>query len=299
MDFNKEYNKKLELINNSLVKYLPELDNHIKILLESMKYSVLSGGKRLRPIMLLASCELCDGNIYDALPFACSIEYIHNYSLIHDDLPAMDNDDYRRGKLTNHKVYGEGMAILAGDALLNHSFEIMINDILNSLNDYDKTKLKIKAFNEIALASGFKGIIGGQVADIISEGKKVSKETLDFIHKHKTGALFLAAIRAGAILSNASNDILEDLSTFAKNIGLAFQIVDDILDICGDEKLIGKKTKSDIINKKATYPLLWGLDNSYKKVTQLHNECIEILMNYKDKSDFFIHLSNYLLNRSY
>lgn len=202
-----------------------------------MNYSLKAGGKRLRPILTLEACKLVGGNEKDAYPFAVAIEMIHTYSLIHDDLPALDNDDLRRGRKTNHKVYGEAMAILAGDGLLNYAYEIMLRESLSK----GEPEKYLKAINEIAKASGIYGMIGGQVVDIESEGKSIDMEKLDFIHMNKTAAIIIGCMRAGAIIGGASEEELENVTKYAKNIGLSFQIVDDILDIVGDEAKLGKK----------------------------------------------------------
>ncbi|QXM06027.1 polyprenyl synthetase family protein [Crassaminicella indica] len=296
MDLKLELQKKADLIEDSLEKYLPKENSPQKHIFDAMRYSIFAGGKRLRPILMLAACDFVGGNIDDVLPFACAIEMIHTYSLIHDDLPAMDNDDYRRGKPTNHKVYGEGIAILAGDALLNYAFELMIRAISKNHKNLER---KVLAMKEIAEASGIYGMIAGQVVDLLSENKKIDGTKLDFIHNHKTAALIIAPIRAGAILSGASKEELEALTVFAKNIGLGFQIRDDILDIIGDEKKLGKKVGSDTENQKSTYPSVYGLDASKKKVDELFNKSVKAIEHFGSRSEFFIQLSNYLVKREY
>ncbi|QZY56954.1 polyprenyl synthetase family protein [Crassaminicella profunda] len=296
MDLKLELQKKAELVENAMEEYLPKGDHPQNLIFDAMRYSVFAGGKRLRPILMMAACEFVGGNVKKVLPFACAIEMIHTYSLIHDDLPAMDNDDYRRGKPTNHKVYGDGIAVLAGDALLNYAFELMIKATLENNEHLER---KVLAMKEIANASGIHGMIGGQVVDLLSENKKIDKATLDFIHNNKTAALIIAPIRAGAILGGASDEELEALTTFAKNIGLGFQIRDDILDIIGDEKKLGKKVGSDVDNQKSTYPSLYGLDVSKKKVNELFNESVKAIDHFGNKSKFFIQLSDYLVGREY
>ncbi|WZL71436.1 polyprenyl synthetase family protein [Clostridiaceae bacterium 35-E11] len=296
MNLKMELHKKIEITDKALDRYLPQGEHPQKMVFDSMRYSVFAGGKRLRPILMLAASEFVEGNIEDVLPFACAIEMIHTYSLIHDDLPSMDNDDYRRGKLTNHKVYGDAIAILAGDGLLNYAFELMLQAIIE--NDTHHMR-KILAMKEIAIAAGTYGMIGGQVVDLLSENKKIDEDTLDFIHNHKTAALIIASIRAGAILGGATDSELKALTEFAKNIGLSFQITDDILDIIGDEKKLGKKIGSDIESHKSTYPSIHGLDTSIQRVKELFEQGVHAIDHFGDKADFLIRLADYLVKREY
>jgi geranylgeranyl diphosphate synthase type II len=232
---------------------------------ESMRYSLMAGGKRLRPILCLATCELLGGTERMAMPTACALEMIHTMSLIHDDLPAMDNDDYRRGKLTNHKVYGEDIAILAGDGLLTYAFEFVARET----RDVPPQRV-LDAIARLARAVGAAGLVGGQVVDLESEGSPdVSEQTLTYIHTHKTGALLEACVVCGAILAGASEDEVERLSRYAQNIGLAFQIVDDILDITATQEELGKTAGKDLRANKATYPSLWGLEESRRQAQRL------------------------------
>lgn len=230
-----------------------------KSIINGAKYSVFSGGKRIRPALLIASCEAVGGNTEKSLNAACAIELIHTYSLIHDDLPAMDDDDLRRGKATLHKVIGEGNAILVGDALLTLAFEILATDNLLS------ARKKIQLIAELGKASGMAGMIGGQAMDIASEGKKINLKTLQYIHSHKTGALITASCRMGAIIGNANKKAFNFISEYGKNIGLAFQITDDILNVIGDKSRTGKAVGSDDRRKKATYPSLFGVEKSIIK----------------------------------
>lgn len=299
MDFLNTYGHKKEIIEKNLYKYLPDSDKKSQTLLDSMNYSLQAGGKRLRPVLLMASCEFCGGNPNDAIPFACAVEMIHTYSLIHDDLPAMDDDDYRRGKLSNHKVFGEAAAILAGDGLLNTAMEIICSEVYKTVEDVQDTKRKILAAKEIFSASGCNGMIGGQIADIESEGKVFSEDMLDFIHTKKTAALLIASVKAGALLGSADDDTLADLVVFAKNMGLAFQIIDDILDICGNQELLGKSTGSDEKLNKLTYPSLYGIEESKNQVKTLNNHSLKILDKYREKSDFFKNLLIHLADRSF
>ncbi|MBD1924265.1 polyprenyl synthetase family protein [Microcoleus sp. FACHB-831] len=232
---------------------------------EAMRYSLLAGGKRLRPILCLASCTLMGGSVEMAMPTACALEMIHTMSLIHDDLPAMDNDDYRRGKPTNHKVYGEDIAILAGDGLLSYAFEFIATQTQNV-----PAERVLQVIARLGRAVGAAGLVGGQVVDLESEGKPdISLETLNFIHTHKTGALLEACVVCGGVLAGSSESDLQRLSRYAENIGLAFQIVDDILDITATAEELGKTAGKDLQAQKATFPSLWGLEESRRQAQQL------------------------------
>jgi geranylgeranyl diphosphate synthase, type II len=260
---------------------------------ESMRYSLLAGGKRLRPILCLASCEAIGGNPDVAIPMACALEMIHTMSLIHDDLPAMDNDDYRRGKLTNHKVYGEDIAILAGDGLLAYAFEYIATHTQGVSADR-----VLKAIANLARAVGAEGLVGGQVVDLESEGKAdISIETLIYIHNHKTGALFQSSVVCGAILAGATGAEIEKLSKFAQNIGLAFQIIDDILDITATQAELGKTAGKDLEAQKATYPKLWGLEESRRQADKLVAEAKTILAEFGDRARPLQALADYITDR--
>ncbi|MEH2117465.1 geranylgeranyl diphosphate synthase CrtE [Nostoc sp.] len=233
---------------------------------EAMRYSLLAGGKRVRPILCLATCEMMGGTIEMAMPTACAVEMIHTMSLIHDDLPAMDNDDYRRGKLTNHKVYGEDVAILAGDGLLALAFEFVAMQTPQSV----KRELVLQVIARLGRALGAGGLVGGQVVDLESEGKSdISLETLNFIHKHKTAALLEACVVCGGIITEPSPEDVQRLTRYAQNIGLAFQIIDDILDITATQEQLGKTAGKDQKAKKVTYPSIWGLEESRSKAQEL------------------------------
>ncbi|MBW4520166.1 MAG: polyprenyl synthetase family protein [Scytolyngbya sp. HA4215-MV1] len=232
---------------------------------ESMRYSLMAGGKRLRPILCLAACELAGGTSDIAMPTACALEMVHTMSLIHDDLPAMDNDDYRRGKLTNHKVYGEDIAILAGDGLLAYAFEYIVTCTHNVL---PKNLLEVVA--RLGRAVGAAGLVGGQVVDLESEGKTdVALETLNFIHTHKTAALLEASVVCGAVLADAPEADRQRLVRYSQDIGLAFQIVDDVLDITATQEALGKTVGKDLQAKKVTYPSIWGIEESKRQARQL------------------------------
>lgn len=231
----------------------------------AMRYSLLAGGKRLRPILCLATCELAGGTVDMALPTACALEMVHTMSLIHDDLPAMDNDDYRRGKLTNHKVYGEDIAILAGDGLLAYAFEF----IATQTHTVAPERV-LRVIARLGRAVGAAGLVGGQVLDLESEGKPdISLDTLKFIHRHKTGALLEVSVVSGGILAGASEEDLTRFSVYAQDIGLAFQIIDDVLDITATQEELGKTVGKDVQAQKATYPSLWGIDESKRQAQQL------------------------------
>ena len=286
-----------KIIDEHLLDFIPNIDNKSITLYEAMKYSLAAGGKRLRPVLLLAACEFAGGDINEAIPYACAMEYIHTYSLIHDDLPAMDNDDLRRGLPTNHKVYGEAMAILAGDGLLTTAFEAINKDMMLYFDEPEKMVKRIKAAYEIAKGAGCRGMVAGQVADIENENKACSVEMLDYIHINKTAALIIAAIRAGAQLGGANTKMLNDLTIYAENLGLAFQIADDILDVIGSEEEMGKKAGSDSANEKSTYPALYGLEASKEKLMELTDTAINALADYYDNAEFFVKLAQDLAVR--
>ncbi|NJO42568.1 MAG: polyprenyl synthetase family protein [Cyanobacteria bacterium CRU_2_1] len=232
---------------------------------DAMRYSLMAGGKRLRPILCLATCELMGEAIDLAMPTGCALEMIHTMSLIHDDLPAMDNDDYRRGKLTNHKVYGDDIAILAGDGLLAYAFEFIATQTRNVPADR-----VVQVIARIGRAVGAAGLVGGQVVDLESEGNPdVTLDTLNFIHRHKTGALLEVCVLSGAILAGASDTDIQRLSIYAQNIGLAFQIIDDVLDITATQEQLGKTAGKDLQAQKATYPSFWGVEESKRQASQL------------------------------
>ncbi|QAT42846.1 polyprenyl synthetase family protein [Aminipila luticellarii] len=275
------------LIDEHILDFLPEIDHKSITLYDAMKYSLTAGGKRLRPILLLASCEFVGGDIGTAIPYACAMEYIHTYSLIHDDLPAMDDDELRRGLPTNHMVYGEAMAILAGDGLLTSAFEAMNKDMLLYLDDSVKLKRRIRAIYEISKGAGCRGMVAGQVADMEAENKQCSKEMLDYIHFNKTAALIAASVRAGAYLGGATEKQLRDLTGYAENLGLAFQIADDILDVCGDEQEMGKKAGNDEKKHKATYPCLYSLEECKAYLKDLTETAMSFLECYYDEAEFF------------
>ena len=294
---NIDFNKYKDLVELHILDFLPEVDHKSITVYEAMKYSLSTGGKRLRPSLLLASCEFAGGDIKNAIPYACAVEYIHTYSLIHDDLPAMDNDDFRRGLPTSHKVYGEAIAILAGDGLLTSAFEAMNKDMLLYFDNDFKLKSRVKASYELAKGAGCRGMVAGQIADIEAENKQCSKEMLDYININKTAALIIASIRAGAHLGGANKKMLSDLTDYAEFLGLAFQIEDDILDITGDESNQGINSGGDEQKNKSTYPGCYGMEASISKLTELTNNAISVLEPYYDEAEFFTKLAKDLFAR--
>lgn len=281
-------------IEDHLADFLPDIDHKSITLYDSMKYSLTAGGKRIRPVLMLAACDFCGGRISEALPYACAIEYIHTYTLIHDDLPCMDNDDLRRGIPTNHKVYGDAVATLAGDGLQSAAYEAMQRDMLLYMDDPEALKKRIRASYEITKGCGCRGVMAGQIADIESENKTCSPEMLDFIHLNKTAAMIVAAVRAGASLGDPDPEMLENLTVFAENLGLAFQIRDDILDVEGDEKELGKRTGMDSENMKATYPAIHGLEASKERLKELTDTAVDALACYYDNAELFTSLARKL-----
>jgi geranylgeranyl diphosphate synthase type II len=259
---------------------------------EAMRYSLLAGGKRLRPILCLAACELAGGDPEMALPTAVAVEMIHTMSLIHDDLPAMDNDDLRRGRPTNHTVYGEAKAILAGDALLTRAFEMV------ALRSPGVPAARLLAVvGELSLASGAPGLVGGQVVDLECEGRAVDLDTLEYIHLHKTGALLRACVVSGALIAGASDDLLSALSIYAGGIGLAFQIIDDILDVTASSEVLGKTAGKDLTADKSTYPKLLGLEESRQRAHALVAEAKAALDPWRERAGPLLALADYITSR--
>ncbi|MFL0760706.1 MAG: geranylgeranyl diphosphate synthase CrtE, partial [Prochlorococcus sp.] len=259
---------------------------------EAMRYSLLAGGKRLRPILCLAACELAGGDSEQALSTAVALEMIHTMSLIHDDLPAMDNDDLRRGRPTNHKVYGDAVAILAGDALLTRSFEMVA---LRSPGVAPERLLKV--VGELSVVAGAPGLVGGQVVDLECEGKQVDLDTLEFIHLHKTGALLSACVICGALIGGAEEDLIDALRIYARGIGLAFQIIDDILDVTASSDVLGKTAGKDLIADKTTYPKLLGLEESRRRAELLVSEAKAALEPWTASAAPLLALADYITSR--
>jgi geranylgeranyl diphosphate synthase type II len=283
-----------KMIDEALDGYLPGEDQYPAEIFRAVRYSLFAGGKRIRPILCLAAAEAVGGDIDPVLPVACALELIHTYSLIHDDLPAMDDDDYRRGMLTSHKVFGEGMAVLAGDALLTEAFRLMSDRALLK-NTPPDTLLEV--IREIAVAAGYFGMVGGQVVDLQSEGQRVDPDTLHYIHTHKTGAMIIASVKAGALLSGAGRGDVEALSSYGRHIGLAFQIADDILNVEGDGHVMGKKTGSDAERGKITYPALMGLDASRKKARELVADALSAIRHFDDRALPLRRIASYITER--
>lgn len=293
MNFKEKQLHFVEIIEDNLAKCIKIENQYYPKLMEAMQYSLMAGGKRLRPVIALSTAEMFGKEPHEVLAYACSIEMIHTYSLIHDDLPAMDNDDYRRGKLTNHKVFGEAMAILAGDALLNLAYENMIKDAMISNNSR-----KLQAMGIIAEYAGALGMIGGQVIDLESEGKQVESDKLKTMHRLKTGALIKAPVESAAVICGANDKELKLLSNYATNLGLAFQIKDDILDVEGSMEDMGKKPGSDALCEKSTYVTLYGLDKSKKLLEDVTNEGVSFLEAFDTKGQFLKELALSLIQRS-
>jgi geranylgeranyl diphosphate synthase type II len=281
-------------IDRALDGYLPKANTKPVTLHKAMRYSLFAGGKRLRPILCLAAAEACHGSIANALPLACALECIHTYSLVHDDLPSMDNDDFRRGRPTCHKVFGEGIAVLAGDALLTIAFQIVSS--AKAAPRYDVAIL----LREIAVAAGSQKLIAGQVADLEAEGKNVKRDQLQFIHENKTAAILKSSVRLGAMSANAHPKKLSAITRFGQRLGLAFQIIDDILDVTQTSEILGKSAGKDVAAKKATYPAVIGLGKSRAEARRLTRQAHNALSIFSNSDAEPLHaLANYLLEREY
>ncbi len=283
----RSYNEYKEIVDTHLLDFIPNIDNKSISLYEAMKYSLTAGGKRLRPVLLLASCEFAGGDIREAIPYACAIEYIHTYSLIHDDLPAMDDDELRRGQPTNHKIYGEALAILAGDGLLTSAFEAINKDMMLYFDEPEKLRKRINAAYEIAKGAGCRGMVAGQVSDIEAETNDCSNAMMEYIHLNKTAALIKSAIKAGIYLGNPTADILTQLEKYAENLGLAYQIADDILDEIGNPEELGKGIGSDKKKNKTTYTSINGLEAAQTRLNQLTDNAVDAIAEYYDNAEFF------------
>lgn len=295
MEFKQQLLKYQKIINKELEKNVIKKECLEKTLNSSVEYSLLAGGKRLRPILILASYELFKNDIEKCMPYAVAMEIVHNFSLIHDDLPGIDNDDFRHGKPTNHKQFNEATAILTGDKLLNNSYKIISEDLLKTESEQElRTKMKI--FNEFSIA--IDKMIIGEYVDTEYEGKEIKVEELNFIHENKTGAFLVLSVRIGAMLANASNKDLEILTNYAKKIGLAFQVKDDILSEEGNEEILGKPVGNDKKLKKCTYVSKYGLDRAKEMLNQIIEDSINEIAEYGEKADFLIELSKYIANRN-
>lgn len=293
------FNEYREIINAHLTDLIADPGEEASVLADAMKYSLEVGGKRLRPALLLASCEFAGGSIEEALPYALALEYIHTYSLIHDDLPAMDNDDLRRGKPTNHKVFGEAMAILAGDGLLSTAAETVTGCPLEYYDDPVKMKNHVRAAHEIMSRAGARGMIAGQTADIKGENLEPTAELIRFIELHKTADLITAPVRAGLMLAGADDDMLEKFTVYARDIGVAFQILDDILDIEGDQELLGKTLGKDAEQGKCNYAFVHGIETAKSELHRLTSEAKDALTPYGNEALFFTALADSLEIRKY
>ena len=292
MDFYKEFEERIIEVNKYLSSYLEEKECLQGTIYKAMNYSLHAGGKRIRPVLMMACAELMGGARESVMPFACAVEMIHTYSLIHDDLPCMDDDDLRRGKPTNHKVYGEAVAVLAGDALLNYAFETMLKNSEVSPN------MTLAAMTELATASGIDGMIGGQIIDIESEGKTIDAVTLMTMHLHKTAALIMASAKIGALVGGGDKEDLIAMEEFARYLGIAFQIKDDILDVTGNEEELGKKTGMDSALEKSTFVSIYGLEQAEKLLCDYTQKAVETLSRYGEKAEFLKELANFLLSRN-
>lgn len=298
MNFKEELNQKVTEIEEVLKKYLPEETGYQKTVMEAVNYSIMAGGKRLRPMLLQECCRLFGGRRAVAEPFMAAIEMIHNYSLVHDDLPAMDNDEYRRGIKTTWTVYGEGMAVLAGDGLLNLAYETAAEAFLFAEDKQDYERMA-KALLILTKKAGIYGMIGGQTADIEAEdeNRAISTELLLFIHENKTAALIQAAMMTGAVLAGAGEAAVSKMEKIAYNIGIAFQIQDDILDVTSSTQVLGKAVGSDEKNHKLTYVSLNGLEESKKEVKRLSEEALQLLQSFEEKNEFLTELVKSLITR--
>jgi geranylgeranyl diphosphate synthase type II len=295
MDIKSYLKERCRIVDEALDRYLPKEDELPFSLHKAMRYSVFAGGKRVRPILMLAACEAVGGTVEQALPAACAMEMIHTYSLIHDDLPAMDDDDFRRGNPTNHKVFGEATAILAGDALLTEAFILL--SVEGTAAGVSPTA-RLQVIREIAVCSGSRGMVGGQVVDMESEGNRdIDFATVQYIHTHKTGALIKAAVKSGALLGGAPPEQLAAITRYGEAIGLAFQIADDILDIEGTTEEIGKDAGSDEARGKATYPAVIGLPESRRLAAELVDRAFAALAPFSDRADPLRDIATYIIKR--
>ena len=280
-------------VEEALERLLPGAENEPSMIFQAVRYSLFAGGKRIRPILCMAGAEAVGGKPEDVLTVACALECIHTYSLIHDDLPAMDNDDFRRGRPTSHKVFGEGMAILAGDALLTEAFSLLANAGQPGADD---GKI-VAVIRDIARAAGIWGMVGGQVIDLQSEGKAVGLDVLYDLHARKTGAMIQVSVTSGAYLAGGDEEQMAALANYGRRIGLAFQIVDDILNVTGDAGKMGKNTGSDVYRGKVTFPTLMGLEGSRQKLNELIDLAVNDLAGFGDKAGPLRRLAEYMRER--
>ena len=301
MDYREQYQRYVAMVEETIEQVLPQTEeecpNEMRIpkrLCEAMRYSLLAGGKRIRPVLLLATCEMLGGDIRQARVPAAALEMIHTYSLIHDDLPGMDNDDYRRGRLTNHKVFGEGFAILAGDGLLNYAYECILN---NALAWGENTPGHIRAAQEIARRAGVSGMVAGQSIDLLSEHREPNEATLQYIHTHKTADLLTAPLLAAAYIAGADEKAISALETFGLCVGLAFQIDDDLLDVLGDAKDLGKQTGMDAQRGKQTWPAAFGVERSRQDAGKAIEQAVQALSPFGERGAYLRELARKTLVR--
>ena len=293
MNFQEELNKRTQAAEEILKKYLPEEEGFALTMAQAMNYSMLAGGKRLRPVLMLETYRLFGGEEEVVEPFMAAMEMIHTHSLIHDDLPALDNDDYRRGRLTTHKVYGEAMGVLSGVALLNYAYEVMLT-AFDGTGEKDRV---IKGLRIMADKTGIHGMLGGQSVDVENDGKPVDREVLDYIYQNKTSALIECAMMKGAVLAGATEEAVKVIEEAARNIGLAFQIQDDILDVTSTSEELGKPVHSDEKNHKVTYVTLFGLDGAREEAAKLSEKAVRLLESLEQKNEFLNLLVAKLVNR--
>jgi len=287
--------RRQRLIDGALERWVPGENEFPPLVHQAMRYSLFAGGKRLRPILALAAAEAVGGRMVDALPLACSLELIHTYSLIHDDLPAMDNDDLRRGKPTCHKIFGEALAILAGDGLLAEAFHLLTRpDLMSDISP----KRRLRAIHQVAQAAGSLGMIGGQVMDIAVQGREVDAHLLEYIHSHKSGALITASVGAGAIIGGASAREYKALIGYGEKLGLAFQVIDDLLDVQGEEEKIGKAVRKDQAKGKATYPALFGIAESRRQAEDLVRQALIFLKPLNRQANPLREIAKFILKRN-
>lgn len=294
MDFEKQLKQNIVEIENMLGNYIPEQTEFPPVIFEAMRYSLFAGGKRLRPMMVLEACKAVGGNPKLAEPFACALEMIHTYSLIHDDLPAMDDDDLRRGKPTSHKKFGEAMAILAGDGLLHQAMEVMANACYEN-----PCKQTTGAMLAVAKGAGLQGMLTGQVVDVYFEGTPLDEKKLEFIHLHKTAAMIKGALQAGACVGGADAQVVKQFGLAGDKIGVAFQILDDILDVTQTTEALGKPAHSDEKNEKNTFVTMYGIEKSKEIAEKLTEEALEIWESMGERGAFLKALTQYLLQRTY
>ena len=292
-ELNRYLKERAQLIEHALARSVVPGEGPTAPLFEAMRYSLLAGGKRLRPILALAACEAVGGNIEAAMGLGCAVEMIHTYSLIHDDLPCMDNDDLRHGRPTNHKVYGEAIATLAGDALLTDAFKVLACSVSESV----PPAIVLDTIAQLSHAAGSAGMVAGQVVDLLGEGKPFTVEELEYLHSRKTGALFLAAINGGARLGGAGPRELKSLDAYGRALGLAFQVVDDLLDVEASTEQMGKRTHKDEAAGKATYPALIGVERSRELARELEHRAHQALADFDDRAEPLRQIATYVVER--